>query len=572
VGALQEIFARFGFSYDKKGLTDAENATKRTTGRIGAAVASASGGIGAAVAQFAGFGAVLAGIGVVHFTNQLSEQLGAIEDLSVQLGLASDQLQFMGYAARVNGSSVEEMNASLSKLQIALGAAASGGKEQIATFAALNVRYQNADKSTRSLNEVLPEILENFANISDEGKQAAYAQDIFGRAGTKMLPFLRQGKEGVAKLRAEFNELGGGATAEATASASEYRNELARLDVAMFGLKSRIASAVFPQLNKLVAGASKAVANFGAWAKNTTLVDSAVLGLAGTVTLKLGGALAPYLGAGLKFAGIFLAVDDLIGFLEGKDSLIGDLLNRAFGAGTADKVRAGLGQLKAAWAETWRKMQEDPDGVIGHLAKPETWAPIVDAMIAAFKDAGGAIVRGAFGNPRNTAPVKQADLAGGSGGESHGFLHFVGKITGLDAARKRNTDAINDQAHAALDARAKRLGLQTSVEANHAGGGGIAAKDRTSSTSAEIGSQVTDNFARSLTELVSATKAFKGEGVDIRSVAPLRANAVTNYVEVHAPTTVTVPPGTPAQQAKDVGKAAERGTNRAAVAALERTR
>src|SRR5688572_33326266 len=42
---------------------------------------------------------------------------------------------------------------------------------------------------------------------------------------------------------------------------------------------------------------------------------------------------------GLKFAAVFAAIDEVLGFLNGKDSLIGDLLNGAFGDGTADAVR-----------------------------------------------------------------------------------------------------------------------------------------------------------------------------------------------------------------------------------------
>jgi hypothetical protein len=57
------------------------------------------------------------------------------------------------------------------------------------------------------------------------------------------------------------------------------------------------------------------------------------------LALKLGGALAPYLKTGLKFGAIFLAVDDLLAFLQGKDSVIGDLIEAAFGEGSSETVR-----------------------------------------------------------------------------------------------------------------------------------------------------------------------------------------------------------------------------------------
>ena len=42
-----------------------------------------------------------------------------------------------------------------------------------------------------------------IADLPDEVQKAALAQDVFGRSGTRLLPLLKEGSEGIAALRQE---------------------------------------------------------------------------------------------------------------------------------------------------------------------------------------------------------------------------------------------------------------------------------------------------------------------------------------------------------------------------------
>ena len=53
--------------------------------------------------------------------------------------------------------------------------------------------------------------------VTDASTRAALAQDIFGRAGTNLLPLLQKGEEGMAALRQQARDLGIVMSADAAA-------------------------------------------------------------------------------------------------------------------------------------------------------------------------------------------------------------------------------------------------------------------------------------------------------------------------------------------------------------------
>lgn len=327
--ALKEVFARFAFAFDgQQKLTQAERGVDRIAGKAKDGEASLGGLAAGLASAFAG-NALLGGL------NHFAEQLDVLDDLSTQTGVATDALQVYGYAAQKSGSSVEEMNASLSLLQKSLGKTTESSGAQVDALKALKIDTSQP----RQLAEVLPEIFANFGQLKTQAEKASVATSLFGRAGVRLIPTLERGQAGLAEMRAELEESGGIVSAETIARAGEYRDNLARLDRSFFALKGTVAGALFPQISKLVEVISKGVGGLSNFVKGTTLADNAAIALAGSLAGPLFGALRPFIGKGLKFAAIFGAIDDVIGFLQGKDSLIADLLNGAFGDGTADAVR-----------------------------------------------------------------------------------------------------------------------------------------------------------------------------------------------------------------------------------------
>lgn len=327
--ALREVFAQFVFAFEGQGKL------RQASAGVDSLTQKAKSGGGELAALGAGLVSAFAGNALLGGLNRFAEELDVLDDLSAQTKVATDDLQVYGFAAQKAGSSTAEMNGALSLLQKSLGKTTESTGAQVEALNKLKIDTSQP----RELNEVLPEIFANFQNLKTGADKASVATSLFGRAGVRLIPLLEKGTDGIAELRAELEESGGLVSAETIARAGEYRDNLARLDRSMFALKGTIAGALFPQMSKLVEGISKGVGQLSNFAKGTTLADNAGIALAATLAGPVFSALRPFLGRGLKFAAIFGAVDDLLGFLEGKDSLIADMLNGAFGDGTADAVR-----------------------------------------------------------------------------------------------------------------------------------------------------------------------------------------------------------------------------------------
>ncbi len=322
-GALREVFAIFGVQVDPERNLD--KGQQKVSGLK---------------AAFEGAVAVFAGNALIGGVRQFAHQLEGLQDLSLQTGITTDALQTLGFMAEQNGSSADELNNSLLIMTRSLRAGTSATGPQADAFKALGISMRDAAGQPRSLADALPDVFENFGKLKNSAEEALVATALFGRGGIKMLPTLRQGKEGLAQYGAELAALGGPVTAETIAKADEMNDAFLKMDRALFALKGSIGAEVFPQIEKLVTGIGKGIAKISDFAKGTTLAQSGSLALGVAIAGPLMTALGPLLKPGLKFAAIFLAMDDAVAFLQGKDSVIGAILNGFFGADTTEGVRA----------------------------------------------------------------------------------------------------------------------------------------------------------------------------------------------------------------------------------------
>jgi hypothetical protein len=367
MAALREVFAYLGFEWDSAKVNSANSAVDKLASAAQAAVS------------------VFAGSALVSGVQRFAEQLDVFDDLSAQTKIATEDLQLYGYAAKTSGSSQEEMNAALSLFQKSLGRTTEGTGAQTDALKKLGIQSKDSAGNARNLNDILPEVFAGFGGLKSEAEKAEVATALFGLAGVKLIPTLDQGAEGLAKMRAEFESFGGPVSDETIRAAGEFRDNIARLDTAFFKLKGQLASSVFPALSKTVETVAKGVAAIGEWTKSTTLAESATIALAGTIALTLGKALAPYLGAGLKFAALYLAFDDLVAFLQGKDSLIGRALDAAFGPGSAQIIRDGIN----AWIAEIERFRTSADATFDAIRdkNASTVTTITAGFVALVRDA-----------------------------------------------------------------------------------------------------------------------------------------------------------------------------------------
>lgn len=339
--ALREILAKFGFDYDKSKLAQIDAAVENTKKKTEGATDSAS-LFNKAFAAL-GAGAVIAGI--KGFIGGIEHLGSSLNDLSEQTGAGAQSIQLFQFITGQSGVAAEEADAAIRKLSVTLGNAAAGGGEQAKAFTELGLAYKDSSGHARKLDDVLPELFESFGKITDDAKASRLAVDLFGRSGVRMLGALKQGKPGFAAFRAEFEELGGGLSDEAIKAADEYGDSLFKLNFAFTSIKSMIGAELFPKLTELVGGFAKGVSVARRFAKDTNLVQAAMvaLGIAGVAAITA--LLAPFAPIIAAVSALTLVIDDFIGFLKGEDSLIGAIFNDLFGKETTAKIKGGLSDI-----------------------------------------------------------------------------------------------------------------------------------------------------------------------------------------------------------------------------------
>lgn len=153
--------------------------------------------MGRGVAGLLGVGA-LGGFlkGIVDMGDELAKS-------SQKLGISVESLSAYSYAAKLAGSSSEEMRRGLFKLANSLEEAViNKGSEAARMFTALGVSLKDSTGKVRPLDDVLNQLSDKFADAADGPAKTAIAIRLLGRSGAELIPFLNNLRESTAEARA----------------------------------------------------------------------------------------------------------------------------------------------------------------------------------------------------------------------------------------------------------------------------------------------------------------------------------------------------------------------------------
>jgi hypothetical protein len=259
----------------------------------------------------------------------------------------------MRFAAVSAGLSTEQADGALQRFQQTVADAAATGGRQAETLRAIGVQARGADGQVRPLSELFDAVATGLGGVEDPARRSQIAVDLFGRAGARLANVLHEGEGGVAALRAELDDLGGGMLPEAIEAAGKFGEATDRNAVAMDALRSVLATALLPMLTAFVTRVTEISVLLVRVARGTHVVELALtaLGVAGTVAAARMlrawlPVLLPFAKAALAIGAIVLVLDDLITLFQGGDSAIGRFLDSTFGLGTSQAL---VTELKLAF-------------------------------------------------------------------------------------------------------------------------------------------------------------------------------------------------------------------------------
>ena len=172
----------------------------------------------------------------------------AMYEMSQKVGIATDTLSKLAYAAKLDGIAVDDLGSSLNKLNKNVAQTAQGTGEAQTAFKALGIRVVDANGNIKATDQILLEVAEKFSGYADGANKSALAMAIFGKAGANMIPFLNNGKAGIEAMGKELERLGGVIMPEAAKRANEFNDNLDRLKVSSNSTALEIGNSLVPAL------------------------------------------------------------------------------------------------------------------------------------------------------------------------------------------------------------------------------------------------------------------------------------------------------------------------------------
>ncbi|HGV9306599.1 TPA: hypothetical protein ACNOH7_002513 [Vibrio fluvialis] len=214
-----------------------------------------------------GKGAALLGgfslAGLAAEVNSSAAEMDKLAKKSANLNLPISELQAMQSQAEHAGVSADALSASMTRFTRRLGVLQTTGAGALGSYLkkSKNAAFRDL-QGAKDTQEAYQMLLESFSKLKTAQEQMAFADAAFGDSGREMLIMLREGTQGLTAARQEFNDLGGGATAEDAAKAEAYNDAVQRISESLRSIK-------FAALAPIMEKATKLFTEFSEKFKNT---------------------------------------------------------------------------------------------------------------------------------------------------------------------------------------------------------------------------------------------------------------------------------------------------------------
>ncbi|MEX2218846.1 MAG: hypothetical protein WD749_08805 [Phycisphaerales bacterium] len=349
-----------------------------------------SAGLKAAQKKLEAFGAGLrsigtrmAGIGVAAITallataNAFSTAGDVLDKMSQRTGVSVEALSELGFAADLAGTDLETLEVGLRNMQKSLVGAAKGSDGAGKALGLLGLTVQ--DLAGLSPDQQFKLLADRIAGVKDPALRASLAMELFGKAGTKLLPLMADGAAGIEAMQEEARKLGLTVSTETARDAAELNDALGTLWKVLKQGVFTIGGALAPTIKELTERITRVVVSATAWIKeNKNLVVwalkvAAAVAIAGVAIIALGyiiSGIGAALGIVAGIIGGIGAAFGLIGAAIGAIlSPVGLVIAAIVALGGVLVVATGVGVEALAWlGEQFTALREWVGKVVGGIA------------------------------------------------------------------------------------------------------------------------------------------------------------------------------------------------------------
>lgn len=173
---------------------------------------------------------------------------------AARVGVNAQEIQELGFAAEQTGAQLSDVESGFKRQARAALEASMGVAEYADTYNRLGVEVTDTNGILKPQVQLFEETADAISVMTNETEQVAVAQEIFGRAGTRLLPLLKQGAEGIREFRRQARELGFVLDAEASKSAEDFTDRMNEVRLVIAGLRNQIGVALLPVFTSMLEG------------------------------------------------------------------------------------------------------------------------------------------------------------------------------------------------------------------------------------------------------------------------------------------------------------------------------
>jgi hypothetical protein len=168
--------------------------------------------------------------------------------LSETTGASVHFLSGVAYACKEVDLPAEQVAESMNQLTRGIREAALGTGPAAQAFAQLGINVKDSNGQLRPMQEIFMQTADALSHVDNATQRAAMAQEIFGRAGMKLLPILNQGRAGINGMIAEADRLGVTMDDKAAQGAENFHKSLLKMEATFQGLAQKTVVPIFEAL------------------------------------------------------------------------------------------------------------------------------------------------------------------------------------------------------------------------------------------------------------------------------------------------------------------------------------
>lgn len=235
-----------------------------------------------------------------------SEVGDAVGKMAARTGLSTEAISAFGYVASQSGTDIGTLENGVRTMQKTLDAASQGSMAASKAFHRLGI-------DIGALRQMSPEqqfltLADALGRVQDPAERAALSMQVFGRAGSALLPMFSAGAAGIRTLMQQAEQLGIVMSAGTADSAAQLNDAIGQLTTSLKAVSLAVGASVAPLFSSLASIAAVAVAQVTKFIKENEALVQRTLGV-GAAMIIAGGAITT---AGLAMNHFGIAVKAIV--------------------------------------------------------------------------------------------------------------------------------------------------------------------------------------------------------------------------------------------------------------------